>query len=171
MNKALIDFYANNAPTPDGYFIRDIWSWDDDKLEYVHNYIQWLFPLREKSGFNPDAPLLDDETISEFQKNPVIEGNLLKSFILMLDFYGMELDTTGKVVVHLSLNFDAKCGNWITPYNHNFLRITRILKSLTILGLRDYALAFFDCLKNIQAKHNDIIDSNTFSFWKNAVNL
>jgi hypothetical protein len=41
-----------------GRYLREIQEWPDDQLESVHDYIQWLFPLPEPSGFNVAAPAL-----------------------------------------------------------------------------------------------------------------
>jgi hypothetical protein len=55
----LLRFYAGTGPDDRGRFLREIHQWPDDELEHTHDYIQWLFPLAERSGFNPEAPTLD----------------------------------------------------------------------------------------------------------------
>lgn len=59
----IVAFYRNQRPDSQRRMIEDIWLWDYQKLEYTHDYIQWLFPLQQKSRFNPDAPLLNDQAI------------------------------------------------------------------------------------------------------------
>jgi Opioid growth factor receptor (OGFr) conserved region len=51
-------------------------AWSDDDLERTYNYVQWLFPLAEPSGFNIDAPVLDDDTISLFRANSGLRRRL-----------------------------------------------------------------------------------------------
>jgi Opioid growth factor receptor (OGFr) conserved region len=46
----------------EGRKLAEIWAWDFEELECAHDYIQWLFPLMEVSAFNPDAPLVNEET-------------------------------------------------------------------------------------------------------------
>jgi hypothetical protein len=58
----LIKFYAGQSDYP--YHISDIWEWSDDHIEDIHNWIQFVFPNKEPSNFNPDAPLITDEEIS-----------------------------------------------------------------------------------------------------------
>ena len=65
--------------------------------------------------------------------------------------------------------FDRRAANWLTPGNHNFLRITRILKSLTILGHEDMARAFLECLSTIFDDHRGIIGDRTWDFWRAAI--
>jgi hypothetical protein len=59
------------------------------------------------------------------------------------------------------------------PSNHNHLRITRILKSLSILGLEAEARAFYECLVAIyedEAKRLEPrITEETMGFWQQAV--
>ena len=66
----IVDFYRNKQPDSEGRFLNDILGWDDARLEYAHDYIQWLFPLTTPSQFNPDAPLLDDVQIEVFRTDP-----------------------------------------------------------------------------------------------------
>jgi hypothetical protein len=49
--------------------------------------------------------------------------------------------------------------------NHNWLRFTRILKSLSILGLPDEALAFFRFLER------KIGNVGSMAYWRKAVGL
>ena len=123
-----------------------------------------MFPLAERSGANPAAPILDEPTIHEFRSRPELRENLRASFLRMLRFYGLELDS-GKVKA--AADFRSKV--WLTPGNHNHLRITRILKSLRILGLEQDAGAFFDCLTEIYTSHPGAISSETWRYWQSAV--
>ena len=166
----IISFYSGTSSTPDGYTLSEIWGWGHENLEYIHTYIQWLFPMKEMSNFNLSAPTLDDEAIKEFNTNQQLRDNLLRSFRLMLDFYGFTLDdTNGKVMIDKGADFEEKSGYWLNPYNHNFLRITRILRSMTILGCKEYAAAFLLCLNGLRDRHHHDISENTFTYWNNAV--
>ena len=72
----IVAFHRGEQRDSEGRTIAEVWSWDDDELEYVHDYIQWLFPLRAPSRFNPDAPVLDDEQIAAFQSDPALRAEL-----------------------------------------------------------------------------------------------
>ena len=41
----VVAFYRLEAPDARGRMLHDIWRWDSARLETVHDYIQWLFPL------------------------------------------------------------------------------------------------------------------------------
>ncbi|XP_042188678.1 opioid growth factor receptor-like protein 1 [Callorhinchus milii] len=127
-----LHFYMNKITLkPDGIFISEIlteWKGDYDKLEHKHTYIQWLFPLREP-GLNWHAEELTAEEIKEFLSTEMATSNYLQVYEIMLDFFGIKLEDriTGKV---------TRAENWkerfqhLNGSRHNYLRITRILKSL-----------------------------------------
>ena len=67
VNSRIIEFYSGTEPDPRGRYLKEIQRWPDDRLEKFHDYIQWLFPLPEPSGFNVAAPVLNRESIEEFR--------------------------------------------------------------------------------------------------------
>jgi hypothetical protein len=164
----IVEFYLGTRPDFRGRWLADIWRLDDTRLEMLHNYIQVLFPTREESLFNAWAPVLDDATITAFRQDERLRHNLATSFERMLRFFGLASDPqSGKVV--RAADFAQQARNWIDPYNHNYRRITRILKSLTDLGLPDRARAFLGCLEDIYAGHAEDIGEETLAYWRNAV--
>jgi hypothetical protein len=164
----IVAFYQGTATDDRGRRLRDIWQWDDDQLEEVHNYIQWLFPNRDPSMFNYNAPLLDDATEAAFHADESLRRNLESSLEVMLRFYGLEYRPDSEDVVRRE-DFAHKAANWLHPYNHNYLRITRILKCLMALGLRKRAQAFYDCLRDIYQQLPERIGEETLAYWTEAV--
>lgn len=132
-------FYKNKIPfKPDGVYIEEVlnkWKGDFEKLEHSHTYIQWLFPLREQ-GLNFYAKELTTYEIEEFKKTKEAIRRFLLAYKMMLEFFGIKLtDKTGNV---------ARAANWqerfqhLNESQHNYLRITRILKSLGELGYESF---------------------------------
>jgi len=63
----------------------------------------------------------------------------------MLWFYGFELiEEEEKLSVRPGSNFKENSKHWKTRFDHNHLRITRIIRCLRILGLEGEAQAFYD---------------------------
>jgi len=170
MRDPIVEFYRGQRPDAEGRLIDDIWSWDHATLEAVHDYIQWLFPLRHASGVNPDAPLIGPETIAAFEADEALRARLVRSFELMLDFYGLALerDPAGGFIVRTSAAFSERSRNWLRPRNHNFLRITRILTCLRTLGLPEHAATFFACLAGICDSGARDVVGDSFRFWRSA---
>jgi len=154
---------------PAGRTLAEILAWSDDRLEAVHDYIQWLFPTRQPSGVNPDAPIVSDATVAAFAADLVLTDRLRLAFDRMLAFYGLrrkgrriELDPSG---------FPLRSRVWLRPGNHNHLRLTRIMQSAAALGLRADALALQRCLlEDICAgPQGDTVSRRTVAFWSDAV--
>lgn len=166
----IVSFYLGRSRDNNGRRLEDIWAWDNHKLEETHDYIQWLFPLRKMSQFNPKAPTLTSVTIDAFRNNDELKRRLGISLDVMLKFYGLEstVGLDGMIEISKAPDFDARSLDWITTGNHNFLRVTRILKSLQILGLSDWSHALFACLNKIYGKYSNEIGERTLSFWKSA---
>jgi hypothetical protein len=164
----LVQFYAGAAADARGRRIGEIWAWDDDALERVHDYIQWLFPLPEPSQFNDDAPLLARDDIAAFAARAELRQNLRRSLARLLALYGFALAEGPRVT--RAADFAAKARNWLTPLNHNFLRLTRILRCLALLGLGDEARALLAALEEVYRDGAArAIGARSLNFWRNAV--
>ena len=89
-----------------------------------------------------------------------------------MNFYGFEARSGEQITVTRAPNSAAKATVWLSPGNHNHLRITRILRCLTVLGLETEAKAFFDCLSEIykdeQNKPMPAISEETMLYWREA---
>lgn len=169
--KVIVPFYLNKQTDSEGRLLREIWEWDDNELEAEHDYIQWLFPLREATIHNSNAPIVNDSVIEAFSKEPILRRNLLGSLKLMLRFYGLEMnDTENKnIAITVSEEYESRNKIWLRKYNHNYLRLTRILKSLALFGLQEYTEALYECLRKIYDEKADEIGEETFNFWTKAI--
>ena len=162
----LLDFYRGLGTDTEGRFLKDILDWPDDDLEEVHDFIQWLFPLPEPSQFNADAPLLTDKDIAAFKNDPVLQANLMRAFNRILAFLGLSL-AEGKVVDGPNITVRV-ADAWASP-NHNWLRISRILRSLTLLGMEAHAQALYEWLDATYPSRKFPISADTFRYWTEAV--
>jgi len=173
MPSRIIGFYNGSQPDHRGRYLHEIQEWPNDQVEAVHDYIQWLFPLPEPSQFNAAAPVLTRESIQEFRSLPELQQKLRDSFFRMMHFYGFEVLSIKPIEVDRAPSFAAKATGWLSPGNHNHLRITRILRCLTILGLEAEAKAFLECLAEIyedeQNKSLPAISDETMLYWREAV--
>ena len=150
----LIDFLSGAKPDSEGRLLDEILAWPDARLEQVHDFIQWLFPLPDPSPVNPDAPLLDAAAIATIRSRPDLKAAVRRSYARMRRFY-------------------ESSRHWIVPGNHNHLRITRILKCLMLTGLEPEARDFFAWLTAIYQvelrKPHPGISTRSYAFWKDAV--
>ena len=54
----IVLFLEGKIKDYEGRYLNDIWSFDDNKIENVHNFIQWVFPLDQLSKYVSSAPVL-----------------------------------------------------------------------------------------------------------------
>jgi hypothetical protein len=163
----LIDFYRGERTDVEGRRLDEILAWRDGRLEGVHDFIQWLFPLPEPSRFNPGAPLLTPEDVAAFRSDPAMRANLRRSYERILSFLGLAETAPGEVVEGPNLANRAP-DVWDHP-NHNWLRITRILRSLRLLGLEAEAQALYRRLEDFHARRRFPIGDDTLRYWTDAV--
>ena len=121
----IVYFLEGKIRDYEGRYLRDIWSFDDTKIENIHNFIQWIFPLDQISKYVPSSPVLIDEEILEIKQSSVAKENLILS---KQWFYGF-LERTSK---------------WELEKNHNHARISRMIKSLKLLHSEDAAKKCLD---------------------------
>lgn len=168
----VLDFYEGRVVHPKGFTLDYVLGWDDGVLESEHSYIQWLFPLTEPSRAVRSSPLLEPQEIARFRDDPVLRQKVRRAFARMLGFYGFETISPGSAedspVVVPSPGLSFRLDEWLTPGNHNFLRITRILKSLVILGFSPEARAFLAALADLRGQHPGVIPDVTWKFWTEA---
>lgn len=167
LNKILIEFYKNQTKNIYGFTLEQMWNFTLKELEKRHNYIQWMFPLDKPSRFEEMAPVLDENTINIMLNDKLIIENLKKSFAVIINLYGLTYDKENKSILRAS-DFQEKAKVWLTENNHNFARISRILKSLTIFKCHDEAQMFFNILTEIKRENPTILDCS-YLFWKESL--
>jgi len=148
MNK-LIDFHLALEPDDSGRYITQVTAFSFQELEFTHDYIQWLFPLPEHSAYAPNAPVLDDETLVEFRKNKKLLQSIKYCTQVMLRFYGVN-------------------NHWITNNNHNYLRISRIIRCLALVGLEELANDFYNSMKKLVSNIDGEVTPETLKYWEAA---
>lgn len=166
----ILDFFRGTGTDHAGRRHAEILAWPDHRLESAHDYIQWVFPLRERSRYNPDAPVLLPETINAFHRDDELRASLLRGFLRMAALYGFATRAfaDGSIQLDPGPDFAARSRFWLTPGNHNFLRITRILTSLRTLGCADEGEALFDVLDLVYRRNRALIGASTYGFWRSA---
>lgn len=132
----LLAFYVKGGSDHCGRTFEKILAASDLWLESTHDYVQWLFPLGVASAYNPHAPILDQFSVHAFAESEVLRIQQRRAFTRMMRFYGLDVEedidagVLMEIYVDRADNFDQRGGLWITSGNHNYMRITRILKSL-----------------------------------------
>lgn len=157
----ILKFYRGIATNHAGFNLAEMYDWSHDRLEADHEYIQWMFPSNEPSLMHHEAPVLTKEDAQTFQDSPVLRSRVLQSLDTILDFYGFR--RTNESIEPVERPNPHKR---IASFNHNMLRITRILKCLRLTGHEEVAQSFFKALQPWKTW----LSGNCWSYWENAAN-
>lgn len=169
MNKhALIDFFYFGGTDDKGRTLDFILNQSDDWMESTHDYIQWLFPLRERSGANPNAPLFDNELLGAFHLYSAGPVQMIRAFDRMLKFYGLQRDD---LFISKASNWNERKRYWYVEPTHNDLRISRIIKSMSISRLVEYSELLLDTLHTLAGKSDCGFSREAIEFWDAAIDL
>ena len=145
-----LNFLSKEGNDFKGRTLESIWSFSDEDIERTHDFIQILFPLNKQSESAFHGYYLDsEELIEQIRSSSKARENILKSSNWYLSF--------------LTRNVWL----WNRNYDHNQLRITRVIECLRLLISEDEAGKFYnDVLKII--KDNNKVNQTSLNFWKNA---
>ena len=142
-------FLRGEITNPKGLFVEHFWAFSDDDLENTHDFIQWVFPLDEPSSAVPSSPVLTESEVQEIRKDSEVTIMLVKAASLYCDFL-------------------RRSRHWICEYNHNHLRITRVIKSLRLLVGDGAADRFKSDVLALVGDELPKIGSKAINFWNVA---
>jgi hypothetical protein len=140
------EFLEGLQPNIFGKTISEIYTYTDQQIESEHTFIQWLFPLDEPSRNVRNSPVLGPDEIALIMESPTAQSILKKS----ADWY---------------LGFLSRNSHWIKRYDHNHLRITRVIKSLRLLAGDATADKFKEDILRLLGTNKTIIPRETKEFW------
>ncbi len=162
----IVAFFDGSGTDRDGRTFEDLLDLDHVEFESDHRHIQWLFPTPEKSSFGYFTPRISPAEIHAFRSRPELRDRLRRALRHALDFLGLQLIEGEVLAVVEGPFFSHRAAAWITEGNHNYLRISRILRSLTCLGLEAEAQAFLAYLEDLYLRRGDVIGPRALAYWR-----
>ena len=162
------------------YDMQKIWS--DKELETKHNWAQDVFPTKEQSKYKPSAyHFSNDFTIKEVPAKDlkIIRDNMrisVKRYLRMLGFnYSYIYDDIEDLVYdkspnNIKITFLSKAvlNNWTTHHTHNYLRLTRMLKSLILFEMWADVKAVSRLLTELSTMV--FVPERTVDIWNHVIN-
>ena len=145
----IVSFLEGKTPDYRGRTFAMLLQQSDHQAETTHDYIQWMFPLDEPSRSVNGVPVLNELDIEEIRQSSLAQANLAKSTSWFLGFL-------------------ERNDHWVTKYNHNHLRITRLIKSLRLLASDEAADEFRDKVLALAGDNLNSIDQKARGFWANS---
>lgn len=157
-----------------GRTIEDYFKFDADKWEECHNHVQWAFPSHIMSRFNLEAPVVD---MDDFASRLSAQGhvNIKQLMGNYLNSLGWFEDKGGW---HADLKHE-RAERWLSPYNHNYQRISRLLNllswidaNLAIELLNEFLTVAQEASKWVMEDHFKrpmaVINTETVVYWSKA---
>ena len=145
----VLGFLNGTAADIHGRKFDDVIAFSDEQIEHTHNFIQWLFPLSEPSLSVPGSPCLSDADVTAIRNSRAAIENLIKAADWFFDFL-------------------VRNQHWVKNYDHNHLRITRVIKSLRLLVGDENAHQFQEEVTKVVGDRISTIDPKARQFWKMA---
>ena len=130
--------------------LADVLAFDDGRIEAVHDFIQWLFPLPEASRAVPGSPVLADAEAAAIRADPRALAGLRSGLARMTLFY---VETDG----------------WLVSLDHNHLRITRIIAAVRNLLGREEAAALHAVVAARDAAAGTRVNRGSLHHWIRAL--
>lgn len=145
-------FLAGQGRDGSGRRLADVLAFDDARIEGVHDFIQWCFPLPEASRAVPGAPVLTTAEAAAIRADGQARAGLTAMAARMSRFY-------------------AETDGWLRSYDHNHLRISRILAALRDLVGTEAAAAFHALVTGRNAEAGAPINGESLAFWQRASSI
>lgn len=143
-------FLAGQGRDGSRRLLADVIAFDDARIEGVHDFIQWCFPLAEASRAVPGAPVLTAAESSAIRGDASAREGLRAALGRMRRFY-------------------AETDGWLRGYDHNHLRITRIITAVRDLLGQDEAEAFHAFVTERNRQAGSPVNADSLTFWKRAL--
>lgn len=148
---AIVTFLEGEGRDGRGRTLSDLLAFGDEDMERHHDYIQWLFPLGTPSRAVPGSPVLSTADIAAIRASPACQRNLAQATARMIRFY-------------------AENDHWLVPFDHNHLRITRIVTALRTLVGQEAAGDFHGAIVRRVAETGRPVAQSSRKHWDEALN-
>jgi hypothetical protein len=150
MPDAIHGFLRGDGLDGRGRRLAEVLAFDDYRIEAVHDFIQWLFPLPEPSRAVPGSPVLEPEEAAAIRADPLALEGFRAGLARMARFY-------------------AATDHWLTPADHNHLRISRIIAATRNLLGREAAAAFRAAIAARNEAAGRPINPTSLHHWERAL--
>lgn len=144
----IIDFYRGTGRGA-GRTFEQVVALDNIALEYGHDWVQWVFPLPEPSKAQPQSPVMTEADLQVFREDPEIRARI---YTALLRFWRFLMETH----------------RWHRAHDHNHLRITRVLRFLTLTWFHTEAK---DIYHWVETDKRCEAPERTREFWREALNV
>lgn len=171
--KHAIAFTNGQGVDAKGRTIEEYWYFNADEWEDCHDHVQWAFPSDMPSDFNSNAPVVNmREYVSGLTNvGRANLGELINHYLISI---GLAPNYTAVNVQFHTIKDFERLHNLLTPNNHNYRRLTRLLNLLyyfdgemgdELLKKLEHLAAFANLMR---PGHVDCVTKETMLYWRLA---
>jgi hypothetical protein len=158
----ILRFFLGERIHPNGKTIHEILNMSAPQMGPTGGIIQWLFPLTTPSTHVPSAPTLSPTEVVVFRTEPKLRELYLIGVNRFLERWGIAVHGSSGSI---EPDFNMK-KKWMYPSYHAFMPITRILRSLKLLGFPDEFATLLKLLLLCNKRCGNRIDRTTLDIWE-----
>ncbi len=110
--------------------VADYWFFNANEWEACHDHVQWAFPSNIPSVFNPNAPVVN---MQQYVDGLTAQGRMHQRSLITHYLISIGLadgKSTDNVEFVQKNRVFERLHNLLTPNNHNYRRLTRLLNLL-----------------------------------------
>ena len=122
------------------------------EFERYHTLIQWMFPTMTGSDCQPHSPVLTWEDVVCIRTDAAAQDKLVRADQYMRRFYSGDV---GNPLV-------------LSHRDHNHLRVTRIIQSLSLLHSVELAQEFLSHISRMNSAASYPVNMASVEFWNKA---
>ena len=157
----IIKFLTGEGEDHKGRTFSSIIESDNKELERCHDAIQWVFMIHETSKHAHTYPVITEDIITIINRDSIIRGKVGDNLGRAKDRYE---GFFGIVEGYEDPNIQRK---WCKDYNHNLLRVTRIIRSLRLFKMEYAAYDFYTKVKAVGERLG--VSKVTLEYWDKAM--
>lgn len=144
------NFFCNNGVDFQGRTLDFILNKDNFWWDSNHDHIQVVFPVLEPGMIMDVSPI----TMKEIDKIKSVPNRFEEGYFRFLSFLGLRKDFT---------HWDKGQEKHYTDFNHNYLRFSRVIRSLRLFGYDTHAEEFYNFIMD-----NCKVFTNSVVYWTSA---
>jgi hypothetical protein len=159
----ILRFFLGERIHPNGRTIHEILNLNQPRIVgSTGGVIQWLFPLTTPSRHVPSAPTLSESELQIFWTEPKVRELYMVGINRFLELFGIAIHGSSGAI---EPDFNSK-ENWMYPSYHHFMPVTRILRSLKLLGFSEEFTTLRKLLLLCNERSGGKLDEATLDIWK-----
>ena len=150
-----------------GRTLADYKAFNSFMWEECHDHIQWAFPTKTPSAYNPNAPVIPDDFVFDGDyrvKQAILD--LMTEYMKSLHITIAPADSGRNFVKFIYEPETEYQLHWVNWRDHNMKRLTRLIECLGIFDLKEVQRDLFEFLVyEIAVRYRPRLSSVTVAYW------